>query len=281
MAFDVSRVRRSLRKLETLLRKTSRRLRPEQVHDLRTRTRRCEAVVGALALDRRNERRLLSGLAKVRKRAGKVRDMDVLTGHAATVAVAGEQECLVQLLEHLGAERHRQAGRLGRVVRDRGRTLRRRLRRTAKRIERRVTDETPGPTEAAASALALSSALATPAVLTRKTLHAYRLKVKELRNVLKTSTEADGNPFVSRLREVKDAIGAWHDWEVLAAIAAEVLDHGPRCALVHELRTIGDREYERALTLTNRMRREYVRAEGRGGRKPASRVLEATASIVS
>src|SRR5262245_11209863 len=100
MALNVPTLRRSVRNLRKLFGKAPRRPSPDRVHDLRTHTRRCEAMVEALGLDgRRNERRLLSDLAKLRKRAGKVRDMDVLTSHAATVAVAHEQDCLVELLQ--------------------------------------------------------------------------------------------------------------------------------------------------------------------------------------
>jgi len=45
----------------------------------------------------------------VRQRAGEVRDMDVLTGFATTLHAAGEDECRILLLEHLGSKRMRQA----------------------------------------------------------------------------------------------------------------------------------------------------------------------------
>ena len=47
----------------------------------------------ALALDSNaNERRLLRKLAKLRKRAGKVRDLDVLTAYVADLHVSGEEQ---------------------------------------------------------------------------------------------------------------------------------------------------------------------------------------------
>ena len=57
-------------------------------------------------------RRLLKILGKIRKRAGKVRGMDVLVGFASGVKPDGEQDCSVQLLEHLGTERRKKAKRL-------------------------------------------------------------------------------------------------------------------------------------------------------------------------
>ena len=41
---------------------------------------------------------------------------------------------------------------------------------------------------------------------------------------------ADQKAFVDRLGEIKDAIGEWHDWEVLVATANETLDHSRKCA---------------------------------------------------
>ena len=87
---------------------------PEKVHDLRTSTRRFEAMFEALSLDAQGiSKSTVKNLARFRKRAGKVRDMDVLTGYAATVRrQRGEEECAVQLLEFLGARRRKFAKKL-------------------------------------------------------------------------------------------------------------------------------------------------------------------------
>jgi CHAD domain-containing protein len=76
----------------------------EDTHDLRTNIRRFETNVEALGLSsKRNEWRVLRLLARLRRPVGKIRDMDVLTSYGLSVHVNGEQDCLVQLLEHLGA----------------------------------------------------------------------------------------------------------------------------------------------------------------------------------
>lgn len=56
---------------------------PDKVHKFRTRIRRLEATLLALQPDARNATRLLRMMKPLRKRAGKVRDMDVLTGIAS------------------------------------------------------------------------------------------------------------------------------------------------------------------------------------------------------
>src|SRR3954454_2659894 len=101
MALDPARIHRTIRKLRKLLQKPFRRPGADDVHEWRTHTRRFEDALEVLDLDsRRNERPLRRALRRLRKRAGKVRDMDVLTSYASDVMVAGERDCRVALLEH-------------------------------------------------------------------------------------------------------------------------------------------------------------------------------------
>jgi CHAD domain-containing protein len=77
----------------------------EEIHDFRTDSRRIEATLQALSLDSGgNCRRILSKISRLCKRAGKVRDMDVLTDYLSGVSASNdERTCYVHLLEHLGA----------------------------------------------------------------------------------------------------------------------------------------------------------------------------------
>src|SRR5437773_1022119 len=105
------------RKLRKSLKKLLEDSSAARVHQLRTRTRRMEAMVYALRLDfRKNERLLLKAIKPVRKKAGKVRDMDVLTGFASQPALNDEKECTVRLLEHLGGQRELHARKLEKVA---------------------------------------------------------------------------------------------------------------------------------------------------------------------
>jgi CHAD domain-containing protein len=100
----------------------------------------------------------------------------------------------------------------------------------------------------------LSNELAAPATLNRKNLHAYRLKIKELRYVLEMADDRGYRDFIDKLSSVKDAIGEWHDWEELIAITEDVLDHKANCRLLREVKAITVHKYENALSLTNKMR---------------------------
>ena len=205
----------------------------------------------------------------MRKRAGKIRDVDVLTGYALGIHLDGEQDCVVRLVEALGAARAKHAKKLRALICASGLRLRRELKRTLSKTEKLLESAQRAQSgaaakvndEIAAQALRVSGELKAPARLDKKTLHPYRLKVKELRYILQLSAGAEQPKFVRELGQVKDAIGEWHDWEELLALARDVLDHGPKCRLVPKLREIAEAKYQRALGMTNHMRSAFLSAK--------------------
>jgi CHAD domain-containing protein len=211
--------------------------------------------------------------------------MDVVIGYVSGLHVDGERDCEVKLLEHLGAERSRQAKKMRALVRTYGAAVRRRLKRSAAHLDQVLRKQNDrGPAEAMATALQLSAQLGTPPHLDRKNLHPYRLKVKELRYVLQMAGRADQQQFVNSLGAVKDAIGEWHDWEELIAIANQVLDHGQGCRLVAELIRISAARFELARSRTNEMRKKYVMSVGPrrpGAARKATKTNGLTAPLVT
>jgi CHAD domain-containing protein len=265
MPFDVERIHHSAHRVTKFLKKNAKRPGSKDVHGLRTSARNLETTLTTLGLDSKKPvTHLLRNLEDVRRRAGKVRDMDVLTAKVLKVRPKGELDCLVQLLEHLGAERARHTSKLRREIQTSGTALRRNVKQTARRLEKLLKQATTAPADSKAvpatlaRTLQLASELQRPARLGRNNLHAYRLKVKELRNVLLLSDRADDEEFVKQLGVVKDAIGEWHDWAHLAAIAAETLDHGASCKLLKDLKATGDEKYGRALSLARHLRTHYL-----------------------
>src|SRR5690242_3274481 len=107
MGLDSEQVHKPVRKIRKLLKRLPKQPNPEQVHQLRTNFRRLEAVLASLSLDQK-EHRLLKQLGRLRRKAGGVRDMDVLIGYVPTVQADREQTCAVRLLEHLGGMRRRE-----------------------------------------------------------------------------------------------------------------------------------------------------------------------------
>lgn len=110
---------------------------------------------------------LLGAIASIRKRAGEVRDMDVLTGFVASLTADNEEECRVQLIEALGAKRARLARKLRDTAARRRSQARRRSGAMPHLINRRLTPaksgaakQTEWPADAMAVALQSPSELA-------------------------------------------------------------------------------------------------------------------------
>src|SRR6185295_19133318 len=102
MALDNNRLLKPVKKLRKLVAKIKRQPPPPEVHELRTNARRFEAVFKALSLDEEGAgKKVLKDVGRLRRRAGKARDIDVLTGVASTIHLPGEEDCSIQLLEYL------------------------------------------------------------------------------------------------------------------------------------------------------------------------------------
>jgi CHAD domain-containing protein len=284
MALDSAKLQKPLRKVRKLLNKFPKNPSPELVHNLRTQTRRIEAMLDALRLDLSpNGRRVRKELAPVHKQAGRVRDMDVLTGFSAGLHRNPEEEqCLIEVLEYLGAERYRKCRKLRGLVWKHKRRIRRDLKRLSRFLNRglrkarqKPTSGSEWPIDAAASALELSNELAQWAALKAANLHPYRLKVKELLYVLQLSDKADQG-FTKSLIAVKDEIGEWHDWQQLGTIAEKVLGRKAKSDLLKRIRTITGEKFQRALAITNQMRRRYLERGSNGRQKRNRRTFAAS-----
>ena len=270
MALDSKLLQKSFRKLRKVLQHPSKISAPEDVHKLRTQTRRAEAIVHSTMLDRKREgARLLKVLAPVRKAAGKVRDMDVLVGFSSSLAGDSQDQCLVQLLEHLGSRRFKAAAKLHKTIAKDQKEARRSLKRCYQRIEKELdrsskkAQASPNlSTNAMALSLELAAELSKWPKLTSENLHPYRLKVKELRYILQVA-QGSSSQFVEALGEVKDRIGEWHDWNDLAAIADKVLEDGAACKVSKQIRQRVKEEFDKALIVTNAMRMHYLNGQQR------------------
>jgi len=237
---------------------------PRQIHKLRTRTRRVEALLDALMLDRQRDGKLLrKSLTPIRKKAGRVRDADVLIGFAATLSSSGEEECLIRLLEHLGRVRDKSVRKLRDTFSAHRKEARALLRQCADSVGGQLAvsrrDDAAArerSAESTAAAITLWSEFSEWPRLTDANLHSFRLKVKELRYILQLAPDGD-TELVKILGQVKDASGAWHDWNELAGIAAGTLDHGSRCAILKQIRSTTQTKLEEALAAAKSMRNKY------------------------
>jgi CHAD domain-containing protein len=306
MALDRNQLLKPARKLRKLVNEIDSKPSPDEVHELRTNTRRIEAILEVLSLHPRSlGTSVLKKLARCRKRAGKVRDLDVLTGYASRVHLEGEDECEIELLEHMGGQRQRLAKKLHAEIRRLGPALRKDLKRSLAELKKALRgDGGVGQTSlapscsahnasavrfsAAAAAVKLGVQMASPPRLGRQNLHPYRLTIKTLQNVLQMAATPSHPKFLEDLGEVKDAIGEWHDWEELVSVAQQVLDHGKGCGLLAELKNTAHRKYEHALARAEALRKDYLRSvrpqekgSSAASKIPVEQVWEAIAMLAA
>jgi CHAD domain-containing protein len=251
-----------LRKLHKELSHPARTLNPEDVHDLRTRCYRVESTLQAIGLaqDSRGSD-LVGALEEIRKKAGKVRDADVMTNLAATLADEGQGDALVQLLENLGIRRDRFAAKLKKTINAERGTACSELKRIRKRIEKHLAVSDSNAAEnwsrnAITRSVELSQEIAGWPKLTAGNLHPFRLKVKQFRSVLQLSTDPE-REFLDALRETKDSAGEWHDWSELEARSVKVLGDQGRSKLPKQIRSITEDRLQHALNLATSLREKY------------------------
>jgi CHAD domain-containing protein len=267
MKLELDHIEKPLRKLRKQLNAFPENPRPEDVHSLRTQTRRLEATLTALVLDRsKGPRRLIKAITPVRKAAGKVRDMDVLIGDVLTLADSHESEGLVRLVEHLAKMRVKSARKLYEVVNGKRKEARKGLKHSSKLIERTLKEDSSAANGEAAPQILINELSHWPN-LDETNLHTFRIRIKELRYTLQLSKEADAK-LVDQLGDVRDAIGEWHDWIELRKIANKVLDPDSEGEVLLRIEEMGKKKFELALEKANQVRERYfTRATGRAASK--------------
>lgn len=240
-----------------LLRKLSHNPTAGQIHGFRTTARRIEALLASVfASPRKNERKLLKQLDRVRRRAGRIRDLDIQIKNLQELHLGREEQCRQQVLQHLRARRRKALKKLAESLDDRtvGR-LQKRLRRAAQKISKvRSIDSGSRNGSRRASARAFTAqrlqALQQKLPLSEQTVHEYRLRCKRLRYTLELSKDPEAAALIEQLKEVQDAIGKWHDSTVLLETAQSVIDHPGSCPLLSALRNLSKAQLWQALQVT-------------------------------
>jgi CHAD domain-containing protein len=277
MALDPKPVQKPFRKLGKLLKKLSDPPAPNDVHSVRTQTRRIEAMIGAFQLDKKkicND--LVRKLKPIRQVAGVVRDMDVLTGFAASLEAGGDEDCRLQLIEHLAARRKKAAVKMSKRVSANEKTVRRLLQACRKSAVDDIYAATFQKTKrkdiqksrhksatSMATSLQIEQERRSWPTLSGKNIHPFRIKVKELRYVLQMGQNSDSK-FIAALGDVKDQLGLWHDWNELAAISSKVLGHRGRCPIAAQIGSRTKEELKKGLKSAYALRSQYLpRLSGR------------------
>jgi CHAD domain-containing protein len=279
MPIDPKRSRIVFQKLEQDLIKLSSKPRAENVHRFRTGTRRLQILLAALSpkLDR-NQKKLLKMLGRIRKRAGKVRDLDVQLAALRALKIPREPRRKTQLVNRLIELRGRQEKKLRKSVEeDTVSETRKRLKRASKNFKPEASRD---PIAVARGMLERINREDAP--VTEALLHQYRILSKRARYAAEfAEASAEAEQFVAGLKRVQDALGDWHDWLTLTQTAGEHIGEVRESALVAELHNVTGAKFRHAVAVLSQMRAKPVLAPERSAQAPARAPAKAARPAVS
>ena len=252
MPVDPQHCRSVIRKLNLQLTRATEHSGPEAIHKLRTSTRRVETVVQELMQEPdRNTRKLLKILRRLRKKAGRVRDLDAQIGLLRNLKIAHLGGQKSQLLRTLIAERLKKEKKLaGALDKDVVRELRKRLRRIGNDLE------IPEGVEPLSLALGtLSEVTRDQSPLTQATIHRYRIAGKRARYLIEIAGKDPEAEAVSKnLEKMQDVVGDWHDWLTLTERAEEIFGGVKDSALVAAMRNLTRAKFRESVEAVMRVR---------------------------
>ncbi len=269
MPIDRQRNQTLCRRLSRLLKQAADKPQAETVHQFRTAARRIEALLEALSPEPdKNQRKLLKLLSRLRRRAGKVRDMDVQMALLRGVKIGREgqrKERLLQVLSELRSKREKKL--VSALDKDTVREVRRRLEKAAQKLS--LFEEPPSmageldaaqPFDPVATALREFLRVArAQGALRADNLHAYRLETKHVRYVAEMAGEdKTAQQIVAELKRMQDAIGEWHDWLELSERAQQALEPAPESPLMSALQNVSRAKFRDALSVCTDVRKNLL-----------------------
>jgi CHAD domain-containing protein len=256
----------------------------EAVHHLRTGTRRVEATLDTLAREagahglgrvaEEARQRWLRLLKKVRRAAGTVRDLDVHRELLAENYLPKESESTEGTPAPAESELVGQARALDHWLKSRRAAAAEALCATLDDLVNRLLETEQEFMAAIAQRRSLASRSHRPAarlaledylrlvdampLLDKENLHDFRKGAKKARYIGE-SDESDpaAKAIAKTIKRVQDAIGEWHDWEVVALEATEALGKDGK-VLHSELEARAEDAYENAMRLTATANRRVV-----------------------
>jgi CHAD domain-containing protein len=262
MSIAPKRSRVVFQKLEQDLVKLSSKPRAENVHRFRTGTRRLQILLGELSpkLDR-SQKKLLKLLSRIRKRAGKVRDLDVQLAALRSLKIPREPRRKTLLVNHLIELRGQQDKKLRKAVdEDAVREIRKRLKRASKDFN---PDASRDPLAVARGMLETIDRGEAP--VTEALLHQYRILSKRARYAAEFANQsAEAERFIAGLKRMQDVLGDWHDWLTLTQTASGHLGEVRESSLVAELHNVTGAKFRHAVAVLSQVR------GARGAPKPTA-----------
>jgi CHAD domain-containing protein len=244
---------------------------PKSVHHLRSTIRRIDSLVAFASPHLgRKQRRALDDLAALRKRAGKVRDLDVQMGLLGTIANGSTASDRRELAGFLETKRARQAKRLRAHI-DSLRETRflAHLERIGEEVGSLSQRTASAPMEEARRQLSqLAAEYGSRMAIEPRLLHQVRIRLKMIRYLAEAGAgSAEQRRMLGSLKAAQDALGAWHDWENLMATAEKLLGERLHCPLLLEIRALLACRYAVAAAAVARLLADWAPSERK---RPAS-----------
>jgi CHAD domain-containing protein len=222
---------------------------PKSVHRLRTTIRRIESLVGFAGPNLgRKQQRALEHLADLRKRAGKVRDLDVQMGLLGAIANGSTASDRRVLVDGLKRKRSRQVERLRSAIHKlQDSKFFAHLERIGEKTSARVTEAALPLDQARKQLSILAAEFTSQQPIKPRFLHQIRIRMKMMRYLAESGDEsADQQRFLDVIESAQDALGAWHDWEALAKTAEKQFGGRLNCPLLVEIRALLATRYSAA-----------------------------------
>jgi CHAD domain-containing protein len=264
----IDRVSRLFDKVIRQLGKMGSHAQPKDVHQFRTAARRMEAVLEVLVPQPdRNQRKLLKQLSKARRRAGRVRDLDVQLAALRSLKASERPYVKTQALHDLSEMR---AKRNDKLLESLDKAAVRDLRRRLRRAQASFTDSVPATAPAIARMLSQFANQSNPG--NENGLHQYRIDGKKLRYIAELDETPEAERIVEELKRMQDAIGEWHDWLTLNSTLLKLLPDRENSPLLSAVRNISRAKYRDALQAASNARAALVRnpaAEIKAAPRPA------------
>jgi triphosphatase len=240
--------------LSTVLRQMDKSVSPLAVHRLRTGARRVEAMAAHLRGKVTGPHdSALEEIRAIRKKSGKVRDLDVQLALLRKINKAANPEQFAALHGKLVKDREDRAQKLYKEVR----LLKKK--KWAARLEKLREQIAQGKpkdwktTEPLLTAKEKLQRLRTRypdslSMVDPEELHKIRIEIKRIRYTAELAGRAaTARAFTAALEHAQDAVGIWHDWLTLAEAAEEVLNNYVSSSILLELRSQTTSAYSAAI----------------------------------
>src|SRR5579862_6039206 len=258
MTLDIKLVHKTFQRLDNELAKLAKKPAQNRVHKFRTSSRRVEAVLNEVPSELHgNDEKVLKLLSRLRKKAGRVRDLDVQIAALRGLKFPEANGHKSQLMDALIDERGKRERKLAKAFdKQTVEDVRKRLKRADRELKFSADIDPLTLT------LRKISELNSGAPVTEKLLHQYRIVGKRARYIAELGGEdSELKPVIERLKHMQDVIGDWHDWLKLTERAEELIGNVRSSALVAMLRNVTQAKFRQSVELVSRIRSETGEAK--------------------